>query len=82
VTGATIVISPPDMPRITTIEQLLSTSVVSVLMQIEAGRLDDLDREMADAYLAAGSYLILDFADIRDAVEMQRRAHAAQGSIQ
>ena len=81
-TGATIVVSPPDMPRITSVEALLATPTVSVLMQVAAGGLDELDQATADAYLAAGAYVILDFADLRDAVELQRRAAATRGKIQ
>ena len=82
VSRAVAVIAPPGSP-ILTAEQLVARSVVSAFFAVAAGSLDAfLEDPRVRGYLAAGAYVIADFADAADAVECERRTAHGRGSLQ
>lgn len=80
--GAVAVIAPPGAPVLTA-DQLVVASVVSAFFAVAAGGLDAfLGDPRVRGYLAAGAYVVADFADATDALECERRLAVARGAVQ
>jgi hypothetical protein len=80
-TGAVLVLAPPGAPALN-VKELLSRPLVSALFEIAAGDLDFFVRDpMVRGYLEGGAYVIAEFEDASDALELERRFAMAAGGV-
>jgi hypothetical protein len=76
--GAIVVLSPPNAPELV-LDELLSTPTVSAFFEVAIGELDAFWVDPAvGKYLDAGAYVIARFAADADAIELLRRVVAAR----
>jgi hypothetical protein len=79
--GAVAVISPPGAPYLTA-QQLVASPVLSTFFAVAAGDLDSFLRDhRVRAYLSAGVYVIVKFADASDAIGCERRIAVQRGTV-